>query len=101
MYCVSIACGSHTRMIQEHQVLAKDGVPLVELRLDFLRKEPDLARLLKDKPTPVIVTCRTPEDGGLWRDDETKRLKVFRQAILDGVEYVDLEENAAKLTPRY
>ncbi|MCL2348347.1 MAG: shikimate dehydrogenase, partial [Planctomycetaceae bacterium] len=33
--------------------------------------------------------------------DETKRLKVFRQAILDGVEYVDLEENAAKLTPRY
>ncbi len=101
MYCVSLACGSHTRMIQEYQELVTDGVSLVELRLDFLRREPDLPRLLKEKKTQIIVTCRKPDDGGLWRDSEDKRLKVLRQAILDGVEYVDLEAETAKIIPRH
>ena len=101
MICVSVACGSHSRMIQEYQTLVEDKVQLVELRLDFLRRDPDLPRLLKEKKTQIIVTCRKPEDGGLWRDSEEKRQKVFRQAIIDGVEYVDLEEDTAKAIPRY
>ncbi|MCL2117931.1 MAG: type I 3-dehydroquinate dehydratase [Planctomycetaceae bacterium] len=101
MYCVSIACGSHSRMIEEYRQLMADDVPLVELRLDFLRREPDLPRLLAEKNSQVIVTCRKPEDGGLWREPEEKRLKVLRQAIIDGVEYVDLEADTAKLIPRH
>lgn len=101
MICVSIACGSHSRMVQEYQRLVEDGIQLVELRLDFLRREPDLPRLLKDKKTAVIVTCRKPEDGGLWRDSEDKRLRVLRQAILEGVEYIDLEEDTARTVPRH
>jgi len=101
MYCVSIACGSHTRMIEEYQALVADGVQLVELRLDFLRREPDLTRLLKEKKTQIVITCRKPEDGGLWRDTEEKRQKLLRQAILDGVDYIDLEEKTAKAIPRH
>ena len=101
MICVSVACGSHTRMIQEYQELMADGVELVELRLDFLRREPDLPRLLEGQKSQIIVTCRKPQDGGIWRDSEDKRLRVLRQAILEGVEYVDLEEDTAKLIPRH
>ncbi|MDR1960548.1 MAG: type I 3-dehydroquinate dehydratase [Planctomycetaceae bacterium] len=101
MICVSIACGSHKRVLAEHQRLAEDKVELAELRIDFINKEPDLMRLVKDRPTPVIVTARRKQDGGLWRDSETKRFRVLREAILLGVEYVDLEEDIAKSIPRH
>lgn len=101
MICVSIACGSHKRMISEHQSLADDGVRLVELRLDYLRKEPDLHRLLSDRPTQVVVTARRDQDGGKWRETEEKRLILLRSAIATGVDFVDLESDVAQEIPRF
>ncbi len=101
MICVSIACGSHKRMISEHQSLADDGVRLVELRLDFLRKDPELNRLLPDRPTQVVATARRPQDGGKWRDTEEKRRTALRAAIASGVEFVDIEEDIASEIPRF
>ena len=101
MICVSIACGSHKRMISEHQSLADDGVRLVELRLDFLRKDPELNRLLPDRPTQVVATVRRPQDGGKWRDTEEKRQTVLRAAIAAGVDFVDLETDIAPTIPRF
>lgn len=64
---------------------------LVELRLDLMRSF-DLPRLLKNRPLPVIVTCRPEREGGAWLDgDEPNRLSILRQASLLGAEYVDLE----------
>jgi len=88
-------------MIEEYRQLTADGVQLVELRLDFLRRDPDLPRILQEKQSQIIVTCRKPEDGGLWHDAEDKRIKLLRQAIIDGVEYVDLEADTAKAIPRH
>lgn len=101
MICVSIGCGSHKRMISEQAKLAEDGVKLVELRLDFLRKPPELGRLLPNRPTPVIATARRKADGGLWNYDEEKRLILLRSAIAEGADYVDLEMDAAPKIPRY
>ncbi|MGL6195969.1 MAG: type I 3-dehydroquinate dehydratase, partial [Thermoguttaceae bacterium] len=101
MICVSIACGSHKRMISEHVSLADDGVRLVELRLDFLRKDPELGRLLPDRPTAVVATVRRPQDGGSWRGNEEKRMTILRSAIAAGVEFVDLEEDVAYKVPRF
>ncbi|MGL6226131.1 MAG: type I 3-dehydroquinate dehydratase, partial [Thermoguttaceae bacterium] len=101
MICVSIACGSHRRMIAEHLSLADEGVQLVELRLDFLRGNPDLGRLLPDRPTPVVATVRRRQDGGNWRETEEKRLLLLRSAIVAGVEFVDLEEDIAASIPRF
>jgi 3-dehydroquinate dehydratase/shikimate dehydrogenase len=88
-------------MLAEHVSLAAKGAPLVELRLDWLRNLPDLARLLKERPTPVVVTCRRPSDGGRWRGSEEQRLMLLRQAIVQGVEYVDLEADVAGSIPRF
>ena len=86
MLCVTIACGSHTRMTGEHQLLAEDGVKLVELRLDFLRRDPDLGRLIPNRPTATVVTVRRSQDGGLWKESEEKRIMLLRSAIADGPE---------------
>ncbi|HWC89157.1 MAG TPA: type I 3-dehydroquinate dehydratase, partial [Pirellulales bacterium] len=58
-------------------------------------------RLLNDRPGPVIVTIRRPQDGGKYNGSEQERLVLLRTAIADGVDYVDLEEDVAAAIPRY
>jgi 3-dehydroquinate dehydratase / shikimate dehydrogenase len=101
MLCVTIARTRHKHMLSEHAQLAELGAKLVELRLDYIGRSIDLARLLKNRPTPVVVTCRRKEDGGRWDRTEDERRMLLRSAIAMGVEYVDLEEDTAKAIPRY
>nr|MCU0718216.1 type I 3-dehydroquinate dehydratase [Pirellula sp.] len=101
MLCVTIARTRHKHMIAEHQQVAEQGAKLVELRLDYIGRSIDLARLLKNRPTPVVVTCRRREDGGRWERTEEERLMLLRSAIAMGVEYVDLEDDTAAKIPRY
>ncbi len=88
-------------MLAEFKHVADQGAQLVELRLDYLRTPPNLKRLLDNRPCQVIVTCRRTEDGGLWHKSEDERLMLLRQAIVSGVEWVDLEEDTAAKVPRY
>lgn len=101
MICVSLGRTRHKMMIAEHQSLAQRGAELVELRLDWLSHLPDLTRLLKERPTPVIVTCRRGQDKGLWKGSEEQRQVLLRAAIVAEVEYVDLEEDTAAKIRRY
>jgi len=101
MLCVTIARTRHRQTIAEHQQAADLGAKLVELRLDYIGRSIDLTRLLKNRPTPVVLTCRRKEDGGRWERTEEERLMLLRSAIAMGVEYVDLEEDTAVKIPRY
>jgi 3-dehydroquinate dehydratase/shikimate dehydrogenase len=88
-------------MLAEHRALVDRGAELVELRLDWLSHSPDLGRLLAERPTPVVVTCRRPRDKGLWKQSEEHRRILLRSAVVGGAEYVDLEEDVATVIPRY
>src|SRR5437762_4243821 len=99
--CVTIGRGRHRHLIAEHKHLAEQGCKLVELRLDFLVTPPNLKRLLAERPCPIIVTCRREKDGGRWVKSEEDRLMLLRQAIVAGVEYIDLEEDIAASVPRF
>jgi len=88
-------------MINEHQALAADGVQLVELRLDFLRRSPELHRLLPSRPTATVVTVRRKQDGGLWNGTEEERLLLLRAAIAEQPEFIDLEYDIANKIPRF
>lgn len=101
MICVTIGRTRHKRTIAEHQRLAELGAELVELRLDYIGRSVDLSRILKDRPTPVVITCRRRADGGRWEKSEVERLMLLRSAIAMGVEYVDLEEDIADKIQRY
>ena len=83
MICVSVGRGRHRMMIAEHKHLAEQGVQLVELRLDYIRRPVNLRRLLDERACPVITTCRRPEDGGKWMRSERDRQMLLRTAIAD------------------
>ncbi len=101
MICVSLARTRHRMMTAEHQVLADKGAELVELRVDWLSRTPELSRLLTSRPTSVVFTCRRNVDGGRWTGTEDERQTLLRAAIVAGVEYVDLELDIAPKIRRY
>ena len=101
MICVSIGRSRHERMIAEHKLLAEQGAELVEFRVDWLGRSPDVVKLLHDRPTPCVITCRRPEDRGRWRGNEEQRRTVLRTAIVSGADYVDIEEDIADEIKRY
>ena len=101
MICVSIGRGRHRHVAAEHAHLVEQGARLVELRLDYIRGEVNLKRLITDRPCPVVISCRRERDGGKWPGSEEQRLMLLRTAIAEGVEYVDLEEDVAGSIPRF
>jgi 3-dehydroquinate dehydratase / shikimate dehydrogenase len=101
MICVSIGRGRHRHMIAEHRHLVSQGAKLVELRLDYINGKVNLKRLMAERPCPIIMTIRRDVDGGKWRGTEEERHMLLRAAIVDGVDFIDLEEDAAKAIRRY
>jgi len=101
MICVTIGRGRHASLAEEWNAAAEAGVDLVELRLDCLRRDPDLKRILAKRPTPMVVTLRRGADGGLWRGKEEQRQSLIREAIALGIDYVDLEVDIAGKIRRY
>lgn len=101
MICVTIGRGRHASLIEEWKAAAAAGAELVELRIDCLRREPELKRIFAERPTPVVFTIRRGADGGLWRGNEDKRQQLLREAIVLGVEYVDLEMDIATKIRRF
>ena len=101
MICVTIGRGRHSSLAEEWKAAAEAGAELVELRIDCLRRDPDLKRILKERPTPLVFTIRRGADGGLWRGNEEKRQQLLREAIALGVDYVDLEMDIAPKIRRF
>jgi 3-dehydroquinate dehydratase/shikimate dehydrogenase len=101
MLCVSVGRGRHKHMIAEYKHLAEQGVKLVELRLDYIDREVNLKRILADRPAPVIITVRREKDGGRWTGSEQARQMLLRSAIVEKVDYIDLEDDIAGNVPRY
>src|SRR5208337_317239 len=100
MICVTIGRGRHLSLAEEWDEAAKAGADLVELRIDCLRRKPDLKRILNARPTPLVFTIRRGADGGLWSGTEEKRQQLLREAIALGVDYVDLEHDIVGKTKR-
>ncbi|MBN1591506.1 MAG: shikimate dehydrogenase [Pirellulales bacterium] len=101
MICVSIGRSRHGMVLAEHRHLVEQGAQMVELRLDYIRGDVNLRRLLANRPSPVLITCRREVDGGKFAGSEQDRLVLLRTAIAEGAEYIDLEEDVAASIPRF
>jgi 3-dehydroquinate dehydratase/shikimate dehydrogenase len=90
-------------MMAEHQHLAEQGAKMVELRLDYVTGKVNIRRLLAERPQncQVIITCRRKEDGGKWQGTEEARQLLLREAIAEGVDWIDLEEDVASQIRRF
>ncbi len=88
-------------MLAEFAHLVEQGAELVELRLDYISSRVNIQRLVKDRPCKVVITVRREQDGGKYTGSEEQRLMMLREAIANGVEYVDLEDDIAGKIPRF
>ncbi len=64
---------------------------LLEVRLDWLEEEADVAALFRGLPRAAVATCRRAEDGGRWKGTEERRLRLLGEAVQAGASFVDLE----------
>lgn len=69
----------------------------LEFRLDMI-KDPNIAQLIDASRKPCIATCRPVWEGGAFKGSEAQRIGILEAASLIGVDFVDIELNAAPET---
>jgi 3-dehydroquinate dehydratase/shikimate dehydrogenase len=88
-----LICATVTASTMADLVIARDAVSdadMVEMRLDTVA-DPDVWAALRQRKTPVIVTCRCRAEGGQFAGSEEARRALLMAALEAGAEYVDLE----------
>jgi len=89
--CVPIVEATVNRARGKYQRAARKGL-WTEVRLDYLDEPtPDLKRLFRSLPGPVIATNRLATEGGRWTGTEADRLALLSEALNLGVTCLDLE----------
>ena len=98
--CVPVVEATVNRARGKYQRAARKGL-WTEVRLDYLQEPaPDLTRLFRSLPGPVIATNRLAAEGGRWQGTEADRLALLSQALNLGVTCLDLELAADPLFRR-
>jgi 3-dehydroquinate dehydratase / shikimate dehydrogenase len=100
MICISVTPKSR-KLAKADLLNAARHADMVELCLDHLIKQPDVADLISAVNKPLLVSCRRKEDGGEWAGSEDERLQLLRQAIVAGPAFVELELDVATKIKRY
>jgi 3-dehydroquinate dehydratase type I len=89
--CVPVVEPTVNRARGRYQRAARKGL-WTEVRLDYLEEPaPDLQKLFRSLPGPVIATNRLAAEGGRWAGTEADRLDRLSQVLNLGVTCLDLE----------
>jgi 3-dehydroquinate dehydratase type I len=89
--CVPVVEATVNRARGRYQRAARKGL-WTEIRLDYLEEPaPDLQKLFRSLPGPVIATNRMATEGGRWQGDEAGRLALLAAALNLGVTCLDVE----------
>lgn len=99
--CVTLARQRHRMLLAEMKAAVKANVKMIEVRLDYLNRDPRVKQILTYRRCPMVATARRQQDGGKWASSEERRLQLLRSAIVEGFDYVDLELDVADKIPRY
>ena len=87
--CVPVVEANTNRARSKYLRAARKGL-WTELRLDYL-EQPDLKRLFRSHPGPVIATNRLAAEGGQWSGNEADRRALLEEALALGADFLDLE----------
>jgi len=89
--CVPVVEATVNRARGRYQRAAHKGL-WTEIRLDYLEEPaPDLQKLFRSLPGPVIATNRLAAEGGRWQGTESDRLERLTKALNLGVTCLDVE----------
>jgi len=100
MICISVTPASRTLAPADLLNASRHG-DLIELCLDHFINEPNPGALLRTVDKPILVSCRSPQQGGAWKGTEQQRVQLLREAIVAEPEYVELDLEIAGSIPRY
>ena len=87
--CVPVVEANTNRARSKYLRAARKGL-WTELRLDYL-EQPDLKRLFRTHPGPVIATNRLTAEGGRWSGSEAARRALLEEDLALGADFLDLE----------
>jgi len=88
----SVLARSRDQVVQSARRAAMLGADWLEMRLDVWSPQDDLAPVFDEIGLPILVACRTPEDGGQYRGTLTARRELLTHALHAGAEGIDLEQ---------
>ncbi len=87
----SVFAQSSEQVARRAQQAAMAGADWLELRLDRWPLGTDIGPALAASRLPVLVACRTPEDGGHFRGTALERRELLGHALAAGAAGLDLE----------
>ena len=87
----SVFARSAAQVHRDARRAAMLGADWIELRLDAWPAAQDLGGVLSGIQLPVLVACRTREDGGDYRGTLTARRELLMHALRAGAQGIDLE----------
>lgn len=90
--CVPIFEKNIEKALEVSKSYIELGADILELRIDALENPTanNIEKLVMEINFPLIVTNRTPKEGGLFKGGEEKRIEILVSAS-SGAEYVDIE----------
>ena len=88
----SVFARSRRQVVEDARRAAMLGADWVELRLDTWPAAQDLTSVIARVGLPVLVACRTHDDGGEYRGTLTARRELLSHALKAGAEGIDLEQ---------
>lgn len=88
----SVFARSREQVQRQARRAAMLGADWLELRLDLWPVHEDLVAVMDGVSLPVLVACRTPEDGGQFRGTLTERRELLTHALQSGAQGIDLEQ---------
>jgi 3-dehydroquinate dehydratase / shikimate dehydrogenase len=102
--CAVAAAADARSMWRQFQQALKE-TRTIELRLDWLRDDAEIARFLgklrgaRQNRATVIATCRRRPAGGLYRGTVAKQLLYLAEAIRAGCQWYDLDIETSSASP--
>lgn len=94
MICIPIMARTQSAALMQME----KGFPLahiLELRIDHIRNL-NLQELMTGKECKILVTNRRREEGGGFSGTERERVKLLKEAVALGADYVDVEVRTEK-----
>ncbi|MGQ9539082.1 MAG: type I 3-dehydroquinate dehydratase [Candidatus Bathycorpusculaceae bacterium] len=95
--CISIIPWTVDEALKLIERAEKYKPDFVEVRMDRLKENEELATLAGCTKIPLIATNRAKNCGGEYSGSETQRLLTLLKAVKEGFEYVDIELSAPGL----
>lgn len=95
--CISVSASDTSELLGKVQQAERLTADLIEVRLDKLRSYHGLSKVGRSVTKPLIATNRPLSEKGSFAGSEADRLKILRQAVESGFEYVDLEMTTSNL----